>query len=39
MDVNLSDIFGSSPKTILTDTSIERTYKNATYSLEFFHDY
>ena len=39
MDVNLSDIFGSSPKTILTDTSVERTYKNATYSLEFFHDY
>jgi len=39
MDVNLSDIFGSSPKTILTDTSIERKYKNAEYSLEFFHDY
>ncbi len=39
MDVNLSDIFGSSPKTVLTDTSVQRTYKNATYSLEFFHDY
>jgi len=39
MDVNLSDIFGSSPKTVLTDTSINRTYKNAEYSLEFFHDY
>ncbi len=39
MDVNLSDIFGSSPKTILTDTSIQRTYENAEYSLEFFHDY
>ena len=39
MDVNLSDIFGSSPKTILTDTTIERTYADAQYSLEFFHDY
>ncbi|GAB5472795.1 MAG: phosphoribosylformylglycinamidine synthase [Maribacter sp.] len=39
MDVHLTDIFGSSPKTILTDTSIERTYVNPTYSLEFFHDY
>lgn len=39
MDVNLSDIFGSSPKTILTDTTVERSYKNANYSLEFFHEY
>ncbi|KAG1658337.1 Phosphoribosylformylglycinamidine synthase [Nymphon striatum] len=39
MDVNLSDIFGSSPKTILTDTTIKRNYKNAEYSLEFFHEY
>ncbi|MDB4292166.1 phosphoribosylformylglycinamidine synthase [Maribacter sp.] len=39
MDVNLSDIFGSSPKTILTDITIERSYKNADYSLEFFHEY
>lgn len=39
MDVNLSDIFGSSPKTILTDTSIKRNYADAEYSLEFFHDY
>ncbi len=39
MDVNLSDIFGSSPKTVMTDTSIQRTYENAEYSLEFFHDY
>ena len=39
MDVNLSDIFGSSPKTILTDTTVKRNYKNAEYSLEFFHDY
>ncbi|MGF1558757.1 MAG: phosphoribosylformylglycinamidine synthase, partial [Flavobacteriaceae bacterium] len=39
MDVNLSDIFGSSPKTVMTDKAIQRTYENAKYSLEFFHDY
>jgi len=39
MDVNLSDIFGSSPMTVMTDTTIQRTYENAEYSLEFFHDY
>ncbi|TMM53727.1 phosphoribosylformylglycinamidine synthase [Maribacter algarum] len=39
MDVNLSDIFGSSPKTILTDKTVERTYADAEYSLEFFHVY
>lgn len=39
MDVHLGDIFGSSPKTVLTDSTVLRTYKNADYSLEFFHDY
>ncbi len=39
MDVHLSDIFGSSPKTVLTDSTVLRTYKKADYSLEFFHDY
>ncbi|MBG49576.1 MAG: phosphoribosylformylglycinamidine synthase [Pseudozobellia sp.] len=39
MDVNLSDIFGSSPKTTMTDTTIKRTYKEPQYSLEHFHDY
>lgn len=39
MDVHLTDIFGSSPKTILTDNTVQRTYANAEYSLEFFHDY
>jgi phosphoribosylformylglycinamidine synthase len=39
MDVNLSDIFGSSPKTILTDKTIKRDYTDAEYSLEFFHEY
>ncbi|MFC4097113.1 phosphoribosylformylglycinamidine synthase [Euzebyella saccharophila] len=39
MDVNLSDIFGSSPKTTLEDTTVSRSYTEPTYSLEFFHDY
>ncbi|WP_047245062.1 phosphoribosylformylglycinamidine synthase [Maribacter thermophilus] len=39
MDVKLSDIFGSSPKTIMQDNSVSRTYANPEYSLEFFHDY
>lgn len=39
MDLELSDMFGSSPKTILTDNTVERNYANANYSLEFFHDY
>ena len=39
MDLALSDMFGSSPKTVMTDSSIKRNYKNAEYSLEFFHDY
>lgn len=39
MDVHLTDIFGSSPKTILTDTTIKRSYKEPEYVLEFFHDY
>ncbi|MBC6996866.1 phosphoribosylformylglycinamidine synthase [Cytophaga sp. FL35] len=39
MDVNLSDIFGSSPKTTMEDTTVNRSYAEPTYSLEFFHDY
>ncbi|ASV31878.1 phosphoribosylformylglycinamidine synthase [Maribacter cobaltidurans] len=39
MDVKLSDIFGSSPKTFMNDKKIPRTYTNPEYSLEFFHDY
>ena len=39
MDLALSDMFGSSPKTIMTDTTIIRKYTDADYSLEFFHDY
>ncbi len=39
MDMNLEDMFGSSPKTIMTDRKVPRTYQEASYSLEFFHDY
>lgn len=39
MDLALSDMFGSSPKTVMTDNTVKRDYKNAAYSLEFFHDY
>ncbi len=39
MDVQLSDIFGSSPKTVMTDRTVNRNYENPEYSLEFFHDY
>ncbi|MGS0524113.1 phosphoribosylformylglycinamidine synthase [Zobellia nedashkovskayae] len=39
MDLNLEDMFGSSPKTIMSDTTVKRIYTNPEYSLEFFHDY
>ncbi|MEO0527589.1 MAG: phosphoribosylformylglycinamidine synthase, partial [Bacteroidota bacterium] len=39
MDVELSDIFGSSPKTVLRDITIDRDYRDPQYSLEFFHEY
>ena len=32
MDFALEDMFGSSPKVIMTDSTIERDYKNADYS-------
>lgn len=39
MDLELSDMFGSSPKTIMEDTSINRIYPVPAYALEHFHDY
>lgn len=39
MDLDLSDMFGSSPKTIMTDTTVQREYSSPTYSLEHFQDY
>ncbi|MEO0570061.1 MAG: phosphoribosylformylglycinamidine synthase [Bacteroidota bacterium] len=39
MDVELSALFGSSPKTIMEDTKVESQFKDAPYSLEHFHEY
>jgi Phosphoribosylformylglycinamidine (FGAM) synthase, synthetase domain len=39
MNLELSDMFGSSPKTIMADTKAQQTYPALSYSLEFFHDY
>lgn len=39
MDMNLEDMFGSSPKTVMTDTTIKREYADPEYVLEHFHDY
>lgn len=39
MDLELSDMFGSSPKTIMEDSTVTRNYVTASYSLEHFHDY
>ena len=39
MDLDLSDMFGSSPKTVMNDSAITRKYSAPTYSLEHFHDY
>ncbi|QLE00113.1 phosphoribosylformylglycinamidine synthase [Galbibacter sp. BG1] len=34
MDLALEDMFGSSPKTIMTDKTVQRNYKNSAYSLD-----
>jgi phosphoribosylformylglycinamidine synthase len=34
MDLALEDMFGSSPKTVLIDTTIERNYKNSRYKIK-----
>ncbi len=39
MDLELSDMFGSSPKTIMDDKTIKRDYDVLAYTLENFHDY
>ncbi len=39
MDLHLEDMFGSSPKTVMTDTTIKRVYKEPIYQLENFHEY
>ena len=39
MNLELSDMFGSSPKTIMADKSVQQKYSALSYSLEHFHDY
>ncbi len=39
MDLELSDMFGSSPKTIMDDKSAQQNYPTLSYSLEHFHEY
>ena len=39
MDLELADMFGSSPKTIMEDSKLDVQFKDAPYSLEHFHDY
>uniref|UniRef100_UPI003565BF4C phosphoribosylformylglycinamidine synthase n=1 Tax=Mariniflexile sp. TaxID=1979402 RepID=UPI003565BF4C len=39
MDLAMEDMFGSSPKTIMTDTTIKRNYNDLSYNSDKFHDY
>src|SRR5690606_35280926 len=39
MDLAMEDMFGSSPKTIMTDNTVKRNYEELSYSHENFHAY
>ena len=39
MDLELEDMFGSSPKTIMTDKTVQRNYKNPRYKTKNLHTY
>jgi len=39
MDLALADMFGSSPKTIMTDKTVVRNYADITYERDKFYDY
>ena len=39
MDLNLGDMFGSSPKTIMNDTRVEANYAELNYHQEKIHEY
>ena len=39
MDLALEDMFGSSPKTIMNDTTVERYYGGISYDTKNFYDY
>lgn len=39
MDLHLDDMFGSSPKTIMVDETLERNYQKVEYHSDHFYDY
>ncbi len=39
MDLAMEDMFGSSPKTVMTDNTVKRNYADVTYNSDNFHDY
>lgn len=39
MNFALEDMFGSSPKTVMTDRTVQRNYKNPSYNLTHLKDY
>ena len=39
IDIALSALFGTSPKTIMEDSKVNLKYNDATYKLEHFHEY
>ena len=39
MDLDLEDMFGSSPKTVMTDTTVHRNYEDAHYTTSEFKNY
>ena len=39
MDLDMEDMFGSSPKTIMTDKTIKINYSDVTYNPDNFHEY
>lgn len=39
MDLALEDMFGSSPKTVMTDKTVQRNYSEVTYDRDKFYEY
>lgn len=39
LDLDLTDMFGNPPKTIMTDTTLERNFKPISYDIRFFEKY
>ncbi|MCK0109300.1 phosphoribosylformylglycinamidine synthase [Flavobacteriaceae bacterium S0825] len=39
MDLALEDMFGSSPKTVMIDKTVKRSYKDITYNSDNFYEY